>query len=332
MASDDPAVAPRPKAVGGMGMPRSMGGRDVAPIGTSLQVPRALPVGILPAVASRPSLGVARGRVAVGGQVVEQRTGGQDVAPIGKNARVPQALPVGLHGHPSWRLIVALDTPTLPAALRLATRVAGVVRDVKVGSILFTACGPEAVRRLRRLGFSVMLDLKWHDIPSTVALSCRAAVRLGINRITVHASGGAAMLRAAVQAVREEARRRRGVARPRVLAVTVLTSDAGASRAAVTANVLRLARTALAAGCDGVVASAQEAAALRARFGARCHIVCPGIRPAWAARGDQHRIATPAAALRAGADALVVGRPITAARDPRAAAQRILEEMRKTEC
>lgn len=225
------------------------------------------------------------------------------------------------------RVIVALDVTTLTEAVGIAHRLRGIVRTVKVGSALFTACGPDAIRRLRRIGCSVMLDLKWHDIPSTVAGSCRAAVRQRVDRLTVHASGGLAMLRAAVQAVRGEARRLRMAVPPQVLAVTVLTSEPVERRAAVTAAVLRLATAADEAGCDGVVASAQEAAALRRRFGARLRIVCPGIRPAWAARGDQRRVATPAEALRAGADALVVGRPITAARDPRVTAQRILHEM-----
>lgn len=232
------------------------------------------------------------------------------------------------------RLIVALDFTTLEPALAMARRLRGLIRTVKVGSVLFTACGPEAIRRLRALGFDVMLDLKWFDIPSTVELSCRAAVRHRVSMLTVHVCGARAMLDAAVQGVRREAHHHR-LARPHVLGVTVLTS-AGSARprqggatgqASVRREVVRLARQALQAGCDGIVASAQEAAALRRRFGTRLRIVCPGIRPSKTARCDQRRVATPREALECGADALVVGRPITGARDPRAATRAILSDM-----
>ncbi|MBI4342487.1 MAG: orotidine-5'-phosphate decarboxylase, partial [Candidatus Omnitrophica bacterium] len=200
----------------------------------------------------------------------------------------------------------------------------GVVKTVKVGSALFTVCGPPVIQRLRALGFEVMLDLKFFDIPNTVALSCRAAARHRVSMVTVHARGGREMLEAAVRGSRQEARLRR-MPPPRVLAVTILTS-AGAGRSTI-GDVLALARTAQAAGCDGVVASAHEARALRARFSRRLRIVCPGIRPRASARGDQRRVATPARALADGADWLVVGRPITAARSPQAAARSILREM-----
>ena len=216
------------------------------------------------------------------------------------------------------RLIVALDVPTLAPALRMARTLRGAVHTVKVGSVLFTACGPPGIRRLRALGFQVMLDLKFFDIPNTVELSCRAAARLGVSLLTVHALGGATMLQAAVRGARSGARRGR---RPLVLAVTVLTS-APASTGQVTA----LARMAREAGCDGVVASAREARALRRLF-PRLRMVCPGIRPKASTRGDQRRVATPAQALADGADWLVVGRPITGARDPRAAAHAILRQM-----
>ena len=224
------------------------------------------------------------------------------------------------------QLIVALDFTTLGQAVTTAGRLRGLARTVKVGSALFTACGPAAIRRLRALGFEVMLDLKFHDIPSTVELSCRAAAQHRVSMLTVHAAGGRAMLEAAVGGARAGAHRR-GVAKPRVLAVTLLTSVAGADSTALTARVMRLAQDARQAGCDGVVASAQEAAALRRRFGAAFWIVCPGIRPAQAGAGDQQRIATPREALARGADALVIGRPITAAARPRAAAQQILREI-----
>lgn len=222
---------------------------------------------------------------------------------------------------PNSRLIVALDSRSPVEALRLARALRGLVRTVKVGSVLFTAAGPDILRRLRRLGFRVMLDLKFHDIPNTVELSCRAAAAHGVSLLTVHASGGSAMLAAAVRGARAGAGRR---ARPLVLGVTVLTSLGGRS---TRGRVMAFAKEASTAGCDGVVASAQEAAALHHRFGRRLKIVCPGIRQASAKRGDQRRVATPAQALAAGADWLVVGRPITGSRDPRQAAQEILTEM-----
>ena len=225
------------------------------------------------------------------------------------------------------RLIVALDFTSAAPALRIARRLRGIVRTVKIGSALFTACGPEVIRRIRALGFQVMLDLKFHDIPSTVKLSCRAAVHQRVSLLTVHAVGERAMLEAAARGVREEAARLR-VPRPKVVAVTVLTS-VSADGASVRRQVLRLAGLALRAGCDGVVASAQEAPALRKRFARKLRLVCPGIRPASARREDQRRVCTPANALAAGADMLVVGRPITAARRPRTAAQQILNEMKE---
>jgi orotidine-5'-phosphate decarboxylase len=224
------------------------------------------------------------------------------------------------------RLIVALDVATAADAVRLARRLSGLVRTLKVGSALFTAAGPSVVARLRALGFRVMLDAKFWDIPKTVEQSCRAAVRHGVSMLTVHAAGEPAMLRAAVVGTRTEARRL-AVPPPLVLGVTVLTSVGAPRSPRLTAQVLRLARAARQAGCDGVVASAHEGRALRRRFGHRLAIVCPGIRPRSANRDDQRRVATPAAALQGGADFLVVGRPITAARNPRAAARDILEEM-----
>lgn len=225
----------------------------------------------------------------------------------------------------SDRLIVALDFTAPGPAVAMARRLRGLVRTVKIGSALFTAAGPDVVRRMRALGFEVMLDLKFFDIPSTVELSCRAAAAHRAALVTVHAAGGPAMLEAASRGARSEARRL-GARRPKVLAVTVLTSAEDAP-AALRARVVQLAREALAAGCDGVVASVREAAALRRAVGRRPLIVCPGIRPSWAFREDQRRIATPAQALEAGADRIVVGRPITGERSPRAAAKAILDEM-----
>ncbi len=224
------------------------------------------------------------------------------------------------------RLIVALDGTALGPAVQMARRLRGVVRTVKIGSALFTACGPPVIQRVRSLGFRVMLDLKFFDIPSTVELSCRAAVRQRVSMITVHAAGGRAMLEAAVRAVRVEAARIH-TPRPRVLAVTVLTSVGSAHPAALRGRIVQLARVAIRAGCDGVIASAQEASALRQRFGDAMHIICPGIRPSRARSDDQRRVCTPGEALARGADAIVMGRPITMARHPRAAAERMLNEM-----
>jgi orotidine-5'-phosphate decarboxylase len=215
---------------------------------------------------------------------------------------------------------------TASEALAMARRIRGLVPTVKVGSVLFTAVGPTILARLRALRFRVMLDLKFFDIPNTVEQSVRSAVHHRVAMLTVHASGAGAMLRAAVLGARTEARRL-GVPRPLVLGVTVLTSTADGGPSRVTAEVLRLARAAQQAGCDGVVASAHEAAVLRRYLGQRMCIVCPGIRPRGGRQDDQRRVATPGAAVRAGADFLVVGRPITASRNPRKAIQILLEEM-----
>lgn len=222
------------------------------------------------------------------------------------------------------RLIVALDDPA--SALALARRLRGASRILKIGSIAFTACGPPLIRRVRALGFEVMLDLKFHDIPSTVEGSCRAAVAHRVRFLTVHACGGWTMLEAAVAAVRAEAKRRRLPA-PGVLAVTVLTSVPSRGAGGVTSRVVALARDAARAGCEGVVASAQEAPAIRRACGPRLRLLCPGIRPPGAAAGDQSRVCGPREALERGADFLVVGRPITAAPDPRRAAQAMLKAM-----
>lgn len=232
-------------------------------------------------------------------------------------------------GDPAERLLVALDEPELDRALALLDRLQGVIRGVKIGSVLYTAAGPAAVGVARERGFAVFLDLKFHDIPATVAGAVRAAARLGVSMLSVHASGGLAMLRAAARAAAEGAG---GGERPRVLGVTVLTSldrraldvELGVPTS-VEAHVLHLARLCREAGLDGCVASPREAAALRTHLGRSWLIVTPGVRPA-ASADDQVRTATPAAALRAGADYLVVGRPVTAAPDPAAAARALLAE------
>ena len=230
---------------------------------------------------------------------------------------------------PKDRVLVALDVETLEAAQALLDRLAGAVSGVKIGSQLFTAAGPAAVEAALKRDLRVFLDLKFHDIPTTVAGAVREATRLGVFMLNVHASGGAAMLRAAAEAATKAAADLRAP-RPICLGVTVLTSldrhaldrELGVS-ANVETHVLRLAELARDGGLDGCVASAQEIRLLRMALGPRWVIVTPGIRPA--ERGDdQKRVATPEAAVRAGADYLVIGRPITAAPDPAAAAATIL--------
>jgi orotidine-5'-phosphate decarboxylase len=230
------------------------------------------------------------------------------------------------------RLFVALDMETLGEAEALLDRFGETMPGVKIGTQLFTAAGPAAVERAHKRGARVFLDLKYHDIPNTVAGAVREATRLGVFMLNVHASGGVAMMRAAAEAVTKAAGDF-AVPRPIVLGVTVLTSlDRKALQtevgvpASVEAHVLRLAERAREAGLDGCVASAREVALLRGAFGARWTIVTPGIRPA-SRDDDQIRVATPTSAIRAGADYLVVGRPITAAADPAAALRVIVEEI-----
>ncbi|MBI3003685.1 MAG: orotidine-5'-phosphate decarboxylase [candidate division NC10 bacterium] len=232
---------------------------------------------------------------------------------------------------PAERVIVALDVPDAAAALHLADRLAGLARLYKVGSHLFTAAGPEVIRAVRARGAEVFLDLKFHDIPAVVAGAVRSAAGLDVAMLTVHAAGGRAMLAAAAEAA--AAGGRDGGRRPTLLAVTVLTSlTAEAAREEVglarplPEQVLHLARLARGAGLDGAVASAQEARALREALGEDFLLVTPGIRPAWAAQDDQARVLAPREALAAGADYLVVGRPVLAAPDPRAAFERLLTE------
>jgi orotidine-5'-phosphate decarboxylase len=233
---------------------------------------------------------------------------------------------------PSDRLFVALDVERLEEAEALLDRLAGVVTGCKIGSQLFTAAGPTAIERALKRGFRVFLDLKYHDIPNTVAGAVREATRLGVFMLNVHASGGVAMMRAGAEAAAKAAKEL-AIRRPLVLGVTVLTSlDRRTLEAEVgvpgpvEAHVLRLSERARAAGLDGCVASAQEIASLRLGLGRSWVIVTPGIRPA-ERNDDQARTAAPGAAVRVGADYLVVGRPITAASDPAAAARAILQEI-----
>ena len=229
------------------------------------------------------------------------------------------------------QLLVALDVDTVAEARALADELRGIVGGFKIGSRLFTSAGPAFVEELASRGDRVFLDLKFHDIPNTVAGAITAATRLGVWMVNVHASGGSAMMRAARAAADEEAARASRPA-PLVIAVTMLTSlDQGALtqiglNCSVTAQVERLAALTEAAGLDGVVASPQEIAIIRQACGPRFAIVTPGIRGAGDAKGDQSRTLSAAGALAAGASYLVVGRPIIAAADPRAAAERIATE------
>ena len=238
--------------------------------------------------------------------------------------------------HPRSSLIVALDFDSLSSALKFAKQVADLVGMFKIGNQLFTAAGPTAVKEVAALGTGIFLDLKFHDIPNTVAGAVlSAAAMTGVQLVNVHALGGKAMLEAAVQAI--SAGVPMGADRPRLLAVTILTSmdqktmkEVGIS-GAPKLRVTKLAQLAKSAGVDGVVASVQEARAIRKACGRDFLIVTPGVRlkekTASAEQDDQARTATPTEAIRAGADFLVVGRPILAAPDPRAAAQSIVEEI-----
>jgi orotidine-5'-phosphate decarboxylase len=229
-----------------------------------------------------------------------------------------------------------LDFDSLPTALKFAQKVSDLVGMFKIGNQLFTSAGPEAVKQIAALGNGVFLDLKYHDIPNTVAGAVlSAAAMAGVQLVNVHALGGCAMLRAAVQAV--SAGVPMGADRTRLLAVTVLTSmdnktmrETGIAGTPMT-RAVKLAQLAKACGVDGVVASVQEAKAIRKACGRDFLIVTPGVRPMQKTGGsmkdDQARTATPAQAMKAGSDYIVVGRPIIAADDPRAAAQAVVEEM-----
>jgi len=225
-------------------------------------------------------------------------------------------------------LILVLDAPSPAAVGPLLDRVSGRVRWVKIGLEMYTACGPDCVREIAGRGFQVFLDLKLHDIPNTVARAVESAARLPIRMLTLHTSGGPEMMRAAVQAQRQSA--------PDLLllGVTVLTSLGAADLQAIgfsagpEAQVLKLARLAVDAGLGGLVCSPLELAPLRASLPASVRLVAPGIRPAGeAGRDDQTRVLTPREAARAGANFIVVGRPILKAPDPAAAALAIQEEL-----
>jgi orotidine-5'-phosphate decarboxylase len=228
-------------------------------------------------------------------------------------------------------LIYALDADGLDEAREWVKRLHESVGVFKIGFQLFLRVGPAAVEMVQEAGSRVFLDLKFHDIPSTVEKAAREAARMGVFMFNVHAGGGAAMMKAAVKGAKEEAAKT-GAAVPHVLGVTVLTSLDNAAlkeigfRKGPAKQVEALAALAVSAGLAGVVASPKEAAAVKKIGGKNFLVVCPGIRPAGSEKGDQARIETPAAAIRSGADFLVVGRPIRDAKDPAAAARAILEQ------
>ncbi len=248
-------------------------------------------------------------------------------------ATLPHRIPSDSRSNDSRRndarekLIVALDVSTAAAAQKIVAAVGDSALTYKVGMQLYTAEGPRLVRDLVASGRRVFLDLKYHDIPTTVAAAVHEAARLGVSMLTVHAAGGSRMLHAAVDAARTN--------NPAliVLGVTVLTSldenelEKVGFRGTVRDEVLRLAAMALDNGCKGIVTSAREAAAVRAELGHNFAIVTPGVRPVGSGHGDQARVATPAEAIAAGASHIVVGRPITEAADPAAEARAILDQI-----
>jgi len=225
---------------------------------------------------------------------------------------------------PRDRLIVALDFPAKAKALALVSALAGAVSTYKIGLQLYTAEGPEIIRAVAATGAKIFLDLKLHDIPSTVAKAVAAAGELGVQMLTVHLSGGHAMLSAAVEARSPNLS---------LLGVTVLTSatletlsETGVN-SGIEEQVLRLADLGQKSGIDGLITSPHEVRILRERLGDQMKLITPGVRPSWAAANDQKRFTTPNEALKSGADYLVIGRPITADPDPRAAVDRLLAEI-----
>lgn len=229
-------------------------------------------------------------------------------------------------------IIAALDVPTAEQALKLALEIAPAVGAFKIGGELFTAAGPDIVRRVRETGAAVFLDLKFHDIPNTVAKAVAAATRLDVQMLTIHTSGGAEMMRAAEQSAQQTARQA-GLTAPLVLGVTVLTSSNSDTlaeigcQANVGHQVERLAALAVKAGLRGLVCSPLEIITLRKILPAHIQLVTPGIRTGAEKADDQKRTLTPKEAMIAGASWLVVGRPIYAAENPRVAAEKILESL-----
>ncbi len=230
------------------------------------------------------------------------------------------------------RLIVALDVSTMDDMKQIVSSLGDSISFYKVGMELFYAEGDQTVRYLQEQKKRVFLDLKLHDIPNTVAHGVASLTRLGANLITIHGQGGAIMMRAAVAAARENAEKL-GVERPKLLAITALTSFDDETWAAmggqlpISDQVIRIAKLAKESGMDGVVASPLEAKMIREACGSDFLVVTPGIRPSFAATNDQKRIATPKSALQDGSSRLVIGRPITQAENPQEAVRLIIEEM-----
>ncbi len=233
---------------------------------------------------------------------------------------------------PKDRLIVALDVDTAEKAILLAEKLKNDVRFFKIGFELFSSCGPSIVSQIARFGGRIFLDLKFHDIPNTVSKAAVSVTKLGVFMFNVHGLGGYDMMKKTADAVKAEAERLK-IEKPKVLAVTVLTSmDENALKKVgindtMNQEVLRLAELAKSAGLDGVVASPSEARLIREKLGKDFLIITPGIRPSWAEAGDQKRIASPKEAIADGATYIVVGRPITEAKDPAQAARKISEEI-----
>ena len=233
---------------------------------------------------------------------------------------------------PKDRLIVALDVDTAEKAVCLAEKLKNDVKFFKIGFELFSSCGPSIVREIAKFGGRIFLDLKFHDIPNTVSKAALSVTKLGVFMFNVHGLGGYDMMKKTADAVRVEAEKLK-IEPPKILAVTILTSmDENALKKVgindtMNQEVLRLAQLAKSAGLDGVVASPSEARLIRQSLGENFLIVTPGVRPSWAEAGDQKRVATPKEAIRDGATYIVVGRPVTEAKDPAQAARKILEEI-----
>lgn len=231
---------------------------------------------------------------------------------------------------PQDKIIVALDVKDEKAALALVKKLKGKVGVFKIGKELFTACGPSIVKKVQKLGGKVFLDLKFHDIPNTVAKAVGLATKLGVYMMTLHTSGGSEMMKAAAQAAKENAPKGK---LPIILGVTMLTSldDKALKEIGFKYNaeqmVIRLAKMAKKAGLGGIVSSPKEVKKLRKALGKDMVLVTPGIRPLWSVAGDQKRIMTPKDAVKAGADFMVIGRPITGHKNPAEAATLIAKEI-----
>lgn len=233
---------------------------------------------------------------------------------------------------PKDRIFCAIDTTDLDRAIDLASKLSGVIGGAKLGKEFFAAHGPQGVQAVAKVGMPVFLDVKYHDIPNTVASAIRAVTPMGLKIVNVHAAGGMEMMQRAGDAAREAAAKA-GVDGPWVIAVTILTSmdqndlDDVGLKGPIEDRVVKLAELTQKAGLDGIVCSAQEITPVRAACGPNFKLITPGIRPAWAASDDQKRIVTPKDAVAMGSDVLVIGRPITKADDPVDAAKRIVAEL-----